>query len=208
MDPNLIADTLRRDIETRALPPDAVLRQEELAERFGVSRQPVRQALDRLLAEGLVLRRSDRSLAVAGLSDEESRELTALRILVEGEALRLSLPQLDAKALRRATRLAEDLAEEEEPAAIEELDVAFHAALYAACGNARLLRLIDGLRREGRRAYTVQPRGSAFRAAMAVQHEAILAACRAGDGAAAVAALSDHLRAAAAPADPREGETR
>src|SRR5882757_5640361 len=110
MDPNLIADTLRHDIETRALPPDAVLRQEELAERFGVSRQPVRQALDRLLAEGLVLRRSDRSLAVAGLSDEEGRELTALRILVEGEALRLSLPRLDAKALRRATRLAEDLA--------------------------------------------------------------------------------------------------
>ena len=204
MDPESIADVLRRDIEARLLPPDTALRQESLAERFGVSRQPVRQALDRLLAEGLVVRRSDRSLAVAGLSAGESRDLAALRILVEGEALRLSLPRLEPRDLRRATRLAEDLAEEENPAAIEELDVAFHAALYGACGNARMLRLIDSLRREGRRSYAVQPPGSVFRAAMAQQHEAILAACRAGDTAAAIRALAVHLRAAA---DPQPGET-
>lgn len=204
MDPSSIADALRQDIETRLLPPDTALRQESLAERFGVSRQPVRQALDRLLAEGLVVRRSDRSLAVAGLSAAEARELVGLRILVEGEALHLSLPRLEPRDLRRATRLAEDLTEEEDPAAIEELDVAFHAALYGACGNARMLRLIDSLRREGRRAYALQPPGSAFRAAMAQQHEAILAACRAGDAAAAVAALAAHLRAAA---DPQPGET-
>lgn len=204
MDPNNIADTLRQEIEARLLPPDTVLRQEELAERFRVSRQPVRQALDRLLAEGLVVRRSDRGLAVAGLSAEESRDLAALRVLLESEALRLALPRLAPRELRRAARLAEDLAEEEDPAAIEALDVAFHATLYGACGNARLLRLIDSLRREGRRAYTLQPPGSAFRAAMAEQHETILAACRDGDIAAAVAALAAHLRAAA---DPQPGET-
>ncbi|MGL4965664.1 MAG: GntR family transcriptional regulator [Inquilinus sp.] len=204
MDPNSIADALRRDIEARLLPPDTALRQESLAERFGVSRQPVRQALDRLLAEGLVVRRSDRSLAVAGLSAAQGLELAALRILVEGEALRLSLPRMEPRDLRRTTRLAGDLAEEEDPAVIEELDVAFHAALYGACGNARMLHLIDSLRREGRRAYALQPPGSAFRAAMAEQHEAILAACRAGDAATAVAALAAHLRAAA---DPQPGET-
>ncbi|MBW8727465.1 MAG: GntR family transcriptional regulator [Inquilinus limosus] len=204
MDPNSIADILRDEIEARLLPPDTVLRQESLADRFRVSRQPVRQALDRLLAEGLMVRRSDRSLAVAGLSAREGRELAALRILVEGEALRLSLPGLAPKDLRRAARLAEDLAEEEDPSAIEELDVAFHAALYAACGNARMLRLVDLLRREGRRSYTLQPPGSAFRAAMAAQHEAILAACRDGDAAAATAALAAHLRAAV---DLQPGDT-
>jgi DNA-binding GntR family transcriptional regulator len=204
MDPNTIAETLRHEIEARLLPPDAVLQQEALAARFGVSRQPVRRALDRLLAEGLVTRRSDRSLAVAGLSAVESRELAALRILVEGEALRLSLPRLAPRDLRRAGRLAAELAEEEDPAAIEELDVAFHAALYGACGNARMLHLIDSLRRDGRRAYALQPPGSAFRAAMAAQHEAILSACRTGDAAGAVAALAAHLQAAAAP---QPGET-
>ena len=202
MDPNSIATTLRREIEGRALPPGTVLRQEILAERFGVSRQPVRQALDRLLAEGLVERRSDRGLAVAGLSAEEARDLAALRVLVEGEALRLSLPHLDDRALRRAARLAGDLADEDDPAEIEDLDIAFHATLYAACGNARLLRLVDTLRREGRRVYSAQPRGSAFRAAMAAQHTAILAACRAGNAAAAAAALAHHLQTI----DP--GETR
>jgi len=204
MDPKLIAETLRQEIEARRLPPDAVLHQEALAARFGVSRQPVRRALDRLLAEGLLTRRPDRSLAVAGLSAEQGRELAALRVLVESEALRLSLPRLAPRDLRRAERLAAELSEEDDPAAIEELDVAFHAALYGACGNARMLRLIDSLRREGRRAYALQPPGSAFRATMAAQHDSILAACRAGDAAGAAVALAAHLRAAA---DPQPGET-
>ncbi|HZH29046.1 MAG TPA: GntR family transcriptional regulator [Azospirillaceae bacterium] len=194
MDPKAIASLLRTEIEGRTLPPGTVLKQEDLAARFGVSRQPVRQALDWLQVEGLLVRRSDRSLAVSELSDRDRRELVELRCLLECEALRLSLPGLGETALRRAGRLAADLEEEVDPAVLEELDVAFHSALYAECGNDRLLRLVDGLRREGRRAYAVQPPGSDFRALMAAQHRAILDACQAGDVAAATDALAVHLR--------------
>ena len=194
MDPKSIASILRTEIEGRVLPPGTVLKQEDLAARFGVSRQPVRQALDWLQVEGLLVRRSDRSLAVHELSERDQRELVELRCLLECEALRLSLPGLDASALRRAGRLAADLEDEVDPAVLEELDVAFHSALYAGCGNERLLRLIDSLRRQGRRAYAVQPPGSDYRALMAAQHQTILEACRAGDAAAAAAALAAHLR--------------
>jgi len=189
----MIAAALRQEIEARSLAVGTVLKQEELAERFSVSRQPVRQALGHLLAEGLLEQRSDRSLAVAGLTPEGAKEVTAIRCLLEAEALRLSLPNLTDSQLRKAERIAEDLTEETDIPTIEELDVAFHALLYGACGNARLLSLIDGLRREGRRSYAIQPMGSRERADLTDQHRALLAACKLRDCDAAVAALLTHL---------------
>jgi DNA-binding GntR family transcriptional regulator len=207
MDPRSIAALLTREIEERILAPGTILRQEDLAQRFAVSRQPVRGALERLIADGLVVRRSDRSLAVGELAAQELQEVIAIRVLLESEALRLSLPRLSPTTLRKAARIADDLTEEEDPAAIEELDVAFHSVLYGAAGNARLLALIDTFRRQGRRAYAAQPKGSASRALYAKQHAAILRACAARDAAAALQALAEHLRSVPAGGEDREGRT-
>ncbi|WP_028744514.1 GntR family transcriptional regulator [Rhizobium mesoamericanum] len=205
MDTNKIATALRREIEGGSLPPGTVLKQELLAGRFGVSRQPVRQALDRLLASGLLDRRPDRSLAVAGLTDEQARELAEIRAALETMALRSALPMLGDRDLRKAFRLNEDLVEDEDPATLEELDVAFHRTLYGPCGNARLLSMIDDLRGESRRAYLRQPKGSDERVILHAEHRAILEACARRDEAAALQALSDHLQLTTAHLT-REGE--
>jgi DNA-binding GntR family transcriptional regulator len=194
MDTNEIVVVLRREIEGGMLAPGAVLKQELLAERFGVSRQPVRQALDRLLASGLLDRRPDRSLAVAGLSEEQARELAQIRASLERTALRTSLPALTDSDLRKARRLNEDLVEEEDPRTLEELDIEFHRTLYKRCGNARLLGMIDDLRRESRRAYQRQPKGSDERVILHAEHGAIIDACERHDIAAALKALSHHLQ--------------
>ncbi len=194
MDTNLIATALRREIEGGQLPPGTVLKQELLAERFGVSRQPVRQALDRLLASGLLDRRPDRSLAVAGLTEEQARELAEIRAALESVALRAALPLLGDSDLRKARRLNEDLIEEDDPATLEELDVAFHRTLYGRCGNSRLLSMIDELRRESRRAYLRQPKGSDERVILHGEHCAIIEACAHRDEAAALKSLSEHLQ--------------
>jgi len=194
MDTNLIATALRREIEGGSLPPGTVLKQELLAERFGVSRQPVRQALDRLLASGLLDRRPDRSLAVASLTEEQARELAEIRAALESMALRAALPLLGDSDLRKARRLNEDLIEEDDPAALEELDVAFHRTLYGRCGNRRLLSMIDELRRESRRAYLRQPKGSNERVILHAEHRAIIDACARRDEAEALKALSGHLQ--------------
>jgi hypothetical protein len=76
---------------------------------------------------------------------------------------------------------------------LEELDVAFHAALYKPCNNARLLVLIEELRREDRGPYREQPAGSATRAKWSRQHRKMLTKCAAGDAASAVAVLEEHL---------------
>ena len=193
MDPNSIAETLRQDIEAGALAPGAPLQQEEVARRFGVSRQPVRQAFDRLSAEGLLRRRSDRTLVVAGLTAEEAAEITGIRILLESEALRLAFPHIDERTLRTARRIAADLTEEDDPVRIEELDVAFHATLYKGCGNRRLHHMIESLRRESRRAYQTQPKGSVSRRQFADEHDALLRACEDKDLPGAMSILARHL---------------
>jgi DNA-binding GntR family transcriptional regulator len=194
MDTNEIMASLRQDIETGTLAPGAVLKQERLAERFGVSRQPIRQALDRMLASGLLQRRPDRSLAVAGLSEEQARELAEIRLSLEATALEASVAALTESDLRKARRLNEDLLEEEDPRRIEELDIAFHRTLYGRCGNQRMLTMIDDLRRESRRAYARQPKGSTARGQLHAEHQAIIEACAERDSERARAALSQHLQ--------------
>src|SRR5437763_14723371 len=85
--PDLIAETLRDEILRGAIPPGEALRQEELAERFGVSRLPVRDALLRLEAQGLVHVYPNRGAFVISLSADEVREVYEMRILLEGDLL-------------------------------------------------------------------------------------------------------------------------
>ncbi len=183
----------RRRSAAAASPPGAILQQEALAERFAASRQPVRLALEILRANGLVVARRDRSLEVAGLSAEALRELMAIRRLVEREALTLALPASNERDLLEARQIQERIEIETDPAALEELDCAFHTALYRAGGNARLLRLMAELRREDIRPYASQPPGSANRERFARQHRALLHACSVGNLESALAALDDHF---------------
>jgi DNA-binding GntR family transcriptional regulator len=196
MDPNsagAVADQLREDIRLGRLRPGTVLRQDALAHRFGVSRQPIRLALQSLRASGLVAGRPDRSVEIVGLSAAAARDLARVRLLVEREALALAVPLRSERDTLEARHLQARIEIEVEPRRIEDLDCAFHAALYRPCGNARLLTLIEDLRRENRRPYEDQPAGSKQRLRFARQHRKILRSYTAGDGPGAVAALEEHL---------------
>ena len=193
MDPKSIFSALQDEIESGALAPGSVLKQELIAERFGVSRQPVRQALVRLLGSGLVVRRPDRSLAVAILSEREATELSELRAILELAALAQSVPVLSPQALRKAERLNEELFAEYEPVRILELDQQFHLALYSGCENTRLLRNVEMLRREARRATLHQAPGAQERVVFFEEHAALIAACARRDFDAAARHLRHHL---------------
>ena len=197
MDPTTAARTigaqLEQDIRRGRLPAGAVLHQVQLAERFAVSRQPIRLAIEGLRAAGLVVARRDRSVEVSRVPAEAVAQLLAVRRLVEREAIALALPRLGPRDLLAARQIQERLEIETDAKALEELDCAFHAALYQACGNHRLLQLIDDLRREDLRAYRQQPIGSSQRDRLRREHRGLLARCAAGDIAGAIAALDRHL---------------
>lgn len=85
--PAIIADEIRSLVTRGVFSPGLQLRQVDLAERFGASRVPVREALKLLTAEGVVAHDPNRGFFVAGLSSDEARQLYRMRHLLESEVL-------------------------------------------------------------------------------------------------------------------------
>jgi DNA-binding GntR family transcriptional regulator len=147
----VIEEKLRAAIFDGRLPCGTAVRQQELATLFGVSRMPVREALRQLEAQGLLEVIQHKGAVVAPLVTHDSSETYALRILLESEALRLSVPRLQSEDFEQARRCIDALEQETDYTEISRLNRLFHLALYAKAGNKRLLRLVDeGLREEER----------------------------------------------------------
>ena len=103
-----IKDQIRELINRGALPPGLQLRQTELAQRFDVSRVPVREALSLMAAEGIVTHHADRGFFVATLSSSEAKQLYRIRRLLETELLS-TVEWPNAKQLAALRRLVAKL---------------------------------------------------------------------------------------------------
>ncbi|MGE8188631.1 GntR family transcriptional regulator [Pseudomonas sp. NPDC086278] len=148
---SVIEETLRSAILDGRIPCGTALRQQDLADLFGVSRMPVREALRQLEAQSLLNVVAHKGAVVAALVQGDAAETYALRILLESEALRLSIPLLDKADFEQAARYIEELETEHDYAEIGRLNRLFHMTLYSKTTNGRLLRLIgDGLNEEER----------------------------------------------------------
>lgn len=188
--------SLRQLINDGGLPPGTRLVERELAQRFAVSRVPLREAIQRLAHEGLVDVAKQRGASVRMLAEQDVHEIYDLRILLECAAMTRSVAHMDAAALLALDGVHRQLGQADTASAQGALDRQFHALLYAPCGQARLLRSIAGLRGEIERYELVQGRLLADTAVFQSQHAAILAACKAQDAAKASDMVLHHLEAA------------
>lgn len=188
--------SLREAILSLALPPGAVLSRAALAAQLGLSQTPVREALMRLEAEGLVEVVPSASTRVAPIDLASARQAQFLRCAVELEtvrALAAAPPAGLGGTLGDHLARQKALLAREDHAGLSAADDAYHEALYAAAG---LLPLWDLVRsRSGhldrlRRLHLPAP-GKAE--AILREHEAIAAAILAGEAEAATAALRRHL---------------
>lgn len=143
-----IADQLRDEILDGLLPAGSRLLETELAERFGVSRGPIRDALNELARQGLAQDLPRRGTFVSSLSEHDLEEVYVLRRAIEEAAVRLAVERASNTEI---AAMFERLAEAEEayqradlPAAWE-ADMAFHRSYCQMCGNGRLLELFEGL---------------------------------------------------------------
>src|SRR4051812_31097037 len=177
--PDLIADTLRDEILRGVIPPGQPLRQEELAERFGVSRLPVRDALLRLEAQGLVHVFPNRGAFVISLSPDEVREIYEMRILLEGDLLERAVPRMGDDDWRRINAAsAESVRTANGPEWVEG-DWKFHRALYEPAGRPIQLATIEKLRGTVARFWTVRSALPDRASEWLADHDAIVEACRA-----------------------------
>lgn len=140
---SVIEERLRSAILDGRLPPGAALRQQELASLFGVSRMPVREALRQLEAQSLLQVVMHKGAVVAPLIGEDAVDTYALRVILETEALRQSIPLLDADDIALARNYIQQLENETRHAEIGRLNRLFHMTLYSKAGNQKLLRLIE-----------------------------------------------------------------
>lgn len=140
---------LRADIISGVRAPGERLRIERLKDIYGIGPTPLREALQRLCAEGLVTAQGNRGFTVAPLDPRDFADLNVARIEIEKAALRLSLAaggeewEMGVAAAAWRMRRA-DLALKDGSSTIdawERANAAFHAALAAACGSTWLLRV-------------------------------------------------------------------
>jgi DNA-binding GntR family transcriptional regulator len=188
-----VTESLRSQILDGTLGAGLQLRQEDLAKRFGVSRIPVREALGRLQAEGLVEHFANRGSIVAGRTVEDLLETLDIRIALESRALTLAMPRLKPADFRAAREILRRYDESEGPRQWTELNLEFHLTLYRPCGRARLVRMIEDLVRGisiHLRQYISHTVG---RGSPQAEHKEILKACVAGDGALAVRLTEEHI---------------
>jgi DNA-binding GntR family transcriptional regulator len=171
-----------------------VLNQAGLADDFGVSRMPIRQALKRLQAEGLVERRPNRRLQVATLRRSEIEDIFDMRLALEPLALRLAVPLTTAGDLRAAHRALEDARDEKDTATFGLRNTAYHLALVSPCHRRRLLSEIHSLLDLSDRYQRAALSDGTFRQPLNVAHEALFAAVSTGDADEATRILEQHLR--------------
>jgi DNA-binding GntR family transcriptional regulator len=163
-----IALSLEEAIVSGEIPPGSVLRQEHLSEQFQVSRTPVREALRRLAALGLVTFEPNRGVRVRMLANEELREAFLVRAELESLATEIATPKMteaDLGALERAERrfsFATRALVEMSHSGRQDLQLArewllanhaFHDVIYAAAD----VPLIERMAKAARRTFLVKP---------------------------------------------------
>jgi DNA-binding GntR family transcriptional regulator len=191
---DMVAALIRQLIITGELAAGGQLRQRDLAQRFGVSQTPVREALRRLESEGLVVGDAHRGFTVVEPDDGPVEENFQIRAALESLGASLAARKIDAggiQALRDLNDRMRALADDDPRYA--DLNREFHFAVYEHAGSPLLLslmRLLWASLHGG-------PRVSRTHAESARQHDAIIDALSAGDAPAASARTYHHIMSAA-----------
>ncbi|WP_160165551.1 GntR family transcriptional regulator [Conexibacter woesei] len=190
-----IADALRNAINGGQLEDGAILNQVELAEHFGVSRVPVREAIRRLEAEGLVEAAAHRRAVVRGLSLARIAEVYELRALLEGHLVAQAAPHVDSATIGRLIAINDEMSGASDRARWLELNTAFHATLYAPADRETALELVDTLRNRGERYVQMWSRGRGLERTSRVtnEHAAIVRLVEQGDADGARRAMVEHI---------------
>ena len=193
-----VLEEIRGAILAGRLAAGETLRQEDLADRLGVSRMPVREAIRRLHSEGLVEILPSRRVRVAPLSRGEIEDIYDMRAALEPLAVRLAVPRLTKSQLRDAAHALEAADDEEDADTFGVRNAAFHLALMNPCERPRLLNEIASLLDLSDRYQRAALRDPSHNARVREEHAAQLEAARSGDADRAARLTEHHVREAGA----------
>ncbi|PRY25013.1 DNA-binding GntR family transcriptional regulator [Aliiruegeria haliotis] len=189
-------DLILEAIDVGVYKPGDRLVESELAERFGMSRTPIREALQRLETQSL-LARDGRSLIVASLDHNQLAELYVVRSELEGLAARLAARHAAAEEVQVLEALIEaDRKLVSDPSALARANRRFHRQIHLASHNRFLVQQLDLVYRSMALMATTSLAAEGRGEVALAQHEAIVAAIKARDEEAAYDALKEHISSA------------
>jgi len=189
-------DLILEAIDVGTYRPGSRLVESELAERFGVSRTPIREALQRLETQSL-LTRDGRSLIVASLDHAQMAELYAVRAELEGLAAKLAAQHAAAEEIRVLQEMVEsDRALVDDPDALSRANRRFHKQIHLASHNRYLVQQLDLVHRSMALMATTSLAAEGRGPRALEEHAAIVQAIADRDGARAAQMLKDHLSTA------------
>ena len=148
---DVVFNTLREAILRGELKPGERLMEIQLANKLGVSRTPIREAIRKLELEGLVLMIPRKGAEVAQITEKSLRDVLEVRRALENLAVQLACLRMSPQTvadLKAAARAFEEILGGEDVTAVAEADVAFHDVIYMATDNQRLISLLNNLREQ------------------------------------------------------------
>ena len=193
---DVVFNTLRDGILKGELEPGERLMEIQLAERLGVSRTPIREAIRKLELEGLVLMIPRKGAEVAKISEKSLRDVLEVRRSLEELAAELACQRMDAEALKDledAQKAFIQAVESGETMAMAEADEHFHDVIYMGTGNTRLVQILNNLREQMYRYRLEYIKDAEKRQILLVEHESILRAIRSRHVAEAKEAVRAHI---------------
>lgn len=196
--PALIARSLRRAISSGEFPPGTQLGEAALARQLGVSRGPLREAMQRLTQEGLLVSHRNRGLFVPDLTPEAVSDMYLLRSTIERSAiqrvLQLGVEAETADRLDAVVDRMADIAEGVDSPEMVAADLDFHHELVEAARSERLSRVHETVIVETSMCLRALQSRYAPGEDRVSEHRELAAAIRAGEADRACAALDEHMR--------------
>lgn len=193
---SIVTERLRELVVQGTYPPGTQLSEVELADRFGVSRGPIREGLQRLVQEGLLRSEPHRGVFIRRIDDADIADIYLAREAIEGAAIRVLITDPGVRSvadeLRRLVRQMQEAAAAERWSKVAELDMRFHTEVVRAAGSVRLSRMYSSLIDETR-ALLSMTASYPGREHLVEEHAELAEILANADGEGAAAALSRHF---------------
>ncbi|MDR5759926.1 GntR family transcriptional regulator [Caballeronia sp. LZ035] len=192
----LVTTALRQRILSGDLAPGEVLRQEALADELGVSRVPVREAITRLVGEGLLTKVPHKGAYVADLSIGEVQETFEIRLRLEPWLFSQAIPHISDADIARAEQLVNEM-DQAESGMWGQLNWRLHETLYLPAGRDITLQMLRGLHDRSDRYFRFQVVQVPIREQSHDEHMSLVEACRKRDAKLGAKLLEQHVKTAA-----------
>jgi DNA-binding GntR family transcriptional regulator len=194
-----VLGTIRRAILAGRFVRKNQLTESRISKEFGVSRAPVREALGRLVAEGLVTHSPHRGFFVRVFTREDIEELMSLRAAIEKLAIRLAIERADEKEIEKLEKIVSrmEAAMKKSPSDMEAASIAdyeFHKQICHMARHKRLIEVWDSMAAQASVAIASVNQAFKVSSGFIRGHKGLLEAIRTGDGDKAEKAIEDHIR--------------